>query len=363
MLIENNINKGEKELVVKCDYCEKEFNVTNYTYNRSKTHCCSKDCSNKLRNKKVRVSCKNCGEEIFVIKSRAEKHQAFFCCKKCESTYKYNESHKTISCEVCGKDIILKNSSKQRFCSVECQNKWQLTNLGIDNKNFTRGLINCDYCGEKFYQKQYKIKSQQNNFCSSNCRQKWFGEIYSQQDWYKDNKRKIALSMLEKGIFSNVDTAPQKIINSILQSNNIEFVNEYNCKYYSIDNYLSQYNLMIEVMGDYWHCNPNKYQVIKNNKQILRIPKDKAKHTYIKNKYNIEILYLWEWDIYNNLEVCTWLIEEYINNNGILNNYHSFNYTLKNKELCLKDKIIIPYQDMETIELKNYIVNAQSLDV
>lgn len=100
-------------------------------------------------------------------------------------------------------------------------------------------------------------------------------------------------------------------------------------------------------MGDFWHCHPLKYT--KDNMRDIqrkRIPKDKAKHTYLKNNYNIEILYLWEDDIYNNLDVCIALIDKYINNNGILENYHSFNYRLKNNDLILNDNIIIPYQDM-----------------
>jgi hypothetical protein len=99
-------------------------------------------------------------------------------------------------------------------------------------------------------------------------------------------------------------------------------------------------------MGDFWHCNPIKYN--KTNMRDIqkkRIPKDKAKHTYLKNNYNIEVLYLWEDDIYNNFDVCKCLINKYINNNGVLENYHSFNYYLKDNDLILIDNIIIPYQD------------------
>ena len=127
----------------------------------------------------------------------------------------------------------------------------------------------------------------------------------------------------------------------------ILYTNEKGFKYYAVDNYLDEHNLIIEVMGDFWHCHPLKY----NNENMRdihkkRIPKDKAKHAYFKNNYNIEILYLWEDDIYNNLDVCNALINKYINNNGILDNYHSFNYRLQNNELILNDKIIVPYQDI-----------------
>lgn len=350
-------------MIITCDNCNKEFDITNFKYNRSKTHCCSKECSNQLKSKKVIVKCKRCASDILVIESRAKKHNTFFCSKECETVYKYDKSHKTVHCEVCGKDMILEKSSTQRFCCVDCQNEWQTTNVGIKNKKFSRLLISCDYCGKEFYQREYKVKSQQYNFCCDKCKREWYANVYSQQEWYKNEKRKVAVKMLEDGVFGNVDTAPQKIINSLLKDNDINFQNEYNCKYYSIDNYITDYNLMIEVMGDYWHCNPNKYKIIKNKKHIDRIPKDKAKHTYIKNKYNIEILYLWEYDIHNNLDVCKLLIEEYVGNGGVLKNYHSFNYELVENKIQLKKDLIIPYQDMESKVLKNYIVNAQSLDI
>ncbi len=76
-----------------------------------------------------------------------------------------------------------------------------------------------------------------------------------------------------------------------------------------------------------------------------RIPKDKAKHTYIKNHYNVEILYLWEDDIYNRLYLCKRLIKQYIKSKGILPNYHSFNYHIKHNKLELNENIILPYQD------------------
>ena len=46
----------------------------------------------------------------------------------------------------------------------------------------------------------------------------------------------------------------------------------------------------------------------------------------LKKEYGIEILYLWEHDLMNNVDKCFRLVMEYIDNNGVLQNYHSFNY-------------------------------------
>ena len=49
-------------------------------------------------------------------------------------------------------------------------------------------------------------------------------------------------------------------VNRILEEINEKYEREHVIKYYAIDNYLPEHNLYIEVMGDYWHANPKKYQ-------------------------------------------------------------------------------------------------------
>jgi hypothetical protein len=71
--------------------------------------------------------------------------------------------------------------------------------------------------------------------------------------------------------------------------------------------------------------------------------------------HNIDILYLWEYDIANNIELCKNLILKYINNNGILDNYQSFNYILKDNNLVLSNDIIKPYIEYEANEINNIV--------
>ena len=142
------------------------------------------------------------------------------------------------------------------------------------------------------------------------------------------------------------NTTPQRILNNLLDDMGIKYTNEKNFKYYSVDDYLNDYHLVIEVMGDFWHASPLKYtKDTLREIQINRIPKDKAKRTYIKNKHNINILYLWESDLHKSLEVCRELIEQYIKNNGILDNYNSFNYSIINNKLMMNDEIIYPFYE------------------
>lgn len=91
-----------------------------------------------------------------------------------------------------------------------------------------------------------------------------------------------------------------------------------------------------------------------NDAQAKDIVQDKKKHTLLKNK-GIEILYLWESDINNNIDLCEDLILKYIENNGKLENYHSFNWIKDNEKLRLKDTIAVPYQSLPYSETKKII--------
>lgn len=77
----------------------------------------------------------------------------------------------------------------------------------------------------------------------------------------------------------------------------------------------------------------------------------------VKNKYNIEILYLWEDDLYKNEELCKKLIQLYIRNKGILLNYNSFNYHLnEDNTMSINSEIIIPYQNRKVNTYKQFVI-------
>lgn len=216
--------------------------------------------------------------------------------------------------------------------------------------------LQCSYCGKSICRLESDIKNNDNTFCNQDCKGKWMSEnmkgennpSYGRGDeiWTDEMRRKKAelqIKALKNSDFSYRRTKPQITIDNLLDKLNITFENEYDCKYYLIDNYLTDYNLMIEVQGNFFHCNP--VMQYKNSREGKILHKDKSKHTYIKKYKEIEVLYLWEKDINENEKLCEKLILEYINNNGILENYHSFNYYLNEEgELKLLDeKFIIGY--------------------
>ena len=52
------------------------------------------------------------------------------------------------------------------------------------------------------------------------------------------------------------------------------------------------------------------------------------------------------------------VIQEYVNNNGKLSNYHLFNYSIVGEKLCLNENIIIPYQDMDVNDYKHLLTKV-----
>jgi very-short-patch-repair endonuclease len=68
------------------------------------------------------------------------------------------------------------------------------------------------------------------------------------------------------------------------------------------DFYLPDYNVIIEVDGDFWHCNPNsKHNIPKYKTQQQNIIKDQIKTQWtIDNGY--KLLRFWENDINNNIK-------------------------------------------------------------
>ena len=270
-----------------------------------------------------------------------------------------------LQCASCNESLIrpLKHFWRDRvYCNMECRDKYKTQYMSGENSPFYKRIsTTCTNCGKPinvvpFDYNKINMYGENNNFCSQECywgyRSKHYvGEHHSMYGYvYTEEQinrcRMDTINRISSGEFPHTLTRPHKQINNILDDNRIKYINEYPCKYYSIDIYLEEYNLMIEVMGDFWHGSPTKYNYDDlSNLQLKDIKQDKSKHTYIKKYHQIEILYVWENDIKQNLELCSRLIHLYIINNGVLPNYHSFNYHLKDSEIILNDTLISSYFD------------------
>ena len=268
-----------------------------------------------------------------------------------------------LSCFSCGEKLIrpIGHFYKERvYCSFECRDKYKTDYLSGENSPWYKRINTvCTNCQKAIsvIPFEYNLRNEYgdaHNFCSRECyceyRSKYyvgekhpmFGKPVSEEN--KQRIREQNIRLIAEGKMPQTMTKPHKAIYNLLVENKIVCENEHSLKYHSIDIYLKDYNLMIEIMGDYWHGIPLKYQYDELNKQQLKsVKQDKSKHTYVKKYHNVEILYLWERDINCRIEVCWALIQAYINHQGVLDNYNSYNYDLIDNNLTLKEEVIQPY--------------------
>lgn len=322
----------------------KDFVVCARRVRSSTSFCYAPEVITMAQKTGVYIQCEYCGKTVYKTLSQYKKRKQHFCSNKCQSLLKREITFEHRPCEVCGDDMYISKKSTKRFCSIECQHTWQLGNTGFNNRRFQGGYVKCESCGKEFLVGKSVLDSDRKHFCSASCRRTWYSTVWSQSDDWRLESRKRAINILTNNP-ATTQTKPQIAVNGMLDDMGIAYRNEEPYTYYAIDNYLPDFDLAVEVMGDYWHSSPLKYPNSVNDKQRHVISRDKAKHTYLKNFYDIEILYLWESDVLKRPEVCIELIRHYIECGGNLQNYHSFNYSIVDDRLELNDVIVRPYQE------------------
>ena len=103
----------------------------------------------------------------------------------------------------------------------------------------------------------------------------------------------------------------------ILENKNILVEPNYLLEGKIFDLYIPKFNLLVEYNGDYWHCNPKKYESdylnVKKNKTAKELWEYDAYKLYLakKNDYNCEVI--WETDYKKNKNIILNLIEKYEN--------------------------------------------------
>lgn len=141
-----------------CENCGKEFEAKP----SSNRKYCSKKCSNEGRkgkpnpklDKKVEVTCLNCGKVEKVPPCRAKKYTC--CSVECLSEYRKNQHLTQVKCvcPICGKEFWVKPYRVKRIktkicCSKECSSKLQqVTYLGENNHQYgLKGPLNASFKG------------------------------------------------------------------------------------------------------------------------------------------------------------------------------------------------------------------------
>jgi G:T-mismatch repair DNA endonuclease (very short patch repair protein) len=75
----------------------------------------------------------------------------------------------------------------------------------------------------------------------------------------KETLNKLTKTLLDNPRKFSSSSKPEKRIEKIIKSMGFEVIRTYRVNEYVCDIFLPKFNLIIEYNGDYWHCNPNKY--------------------------------------------------------------------------------------------------------
>lgn len=197
------------------------------------------------------------------------------------------------------KNGMYKNSiHKNRVLSNDWKNKLSIAANVRDNSNY-KGDKNGMF-GKTPWNKNInsELLNAQINF-----------ETLNEEEKYSFLKKKKTIERISLREIQRKQTKIEKIIEDILVSLNLNYIRELKIGYYSVDFIFE--NKIIEVQGDYWHANPLKYDHSNlSNIQRKNVNRDKSKKTYLE--YKFKLLYIWEYDIYNDLEKVKHDIIEFI---------------------------------------------------
>lgn len=257
---------------VNCDFCGNAFLKRKDAVERTKNNFCSKECTDKFRSKKVDYNCDYCGNLFQITNS---KHQS-----------------------------LLNNQIKHIYCSKQCKQKWESENWIRENnpRGFSRIIKTCEYCN-----KEYEIGNHRKDisrFCSVKCKNLWQKYVLSKDEEWLKFRRSVGIKSMKSQ--KNKFTKPERIVKEHLEDNNIEYIPQHPLfDRFVVDFYLPKLNLVIEVLGDYWHGHPDKYGDGENlkpltEKQIHNKERDIFKFNFIKDK-KLNIIMVWESDIYKDV--------------------------------------------------------------
>lgn len=232
--------------------------------------------------------CPGCGEKIKTVsKNRA------ICCR--------NHFRKLDSKSVCKsclskKQIGKNNSFYGKKHSIDSKNKISKNRIG-------KGM------GEKSGMASLEVRKKLNEI----IKKKWAnGEM---EHVRKIMSEKMKENIRLKKIKSYIKSKKENEIFDEIEKMGFDVIQSYRVDTKICDIFVPKLNLIIEYFGDYWHCNPKKYDENYINKKKSLTAKeiweyDTNKLQLIKNYgYNLEVV--WESDLKNDNKIISNIINNY----------------------------------------------------
>jgi very-short-patch-repair endonuclease len=128
----------------------------------------------------------------------------------------------------------------------------------------------------------------------------------------REKQSKLTIKRLIKNNYRNPKTKLEESFENILGLLGIKNKYQFDLDLGIFDFYLYDYKMLIEVDGDFHHCNPNVHGEPKYPIQFNTIKNDKRKNKIAEDN-NVKLLRFWEYDIKNNPEEVIKIIKQELN--------------------------------------------------
>lgn len=224
-------------------------------------------------------------------------------------------------CDICGQkvNITIKSSSffwRQYKCGRNPgQQKWSIqakrTRKGSGNPMYGKPAWNKGLnietsdiianMAKKAKGKKIPKKSRKKMSIAAKNRKVHGHTGYKHSKEAKEKCRQATLQRIKNGEFKQTKTKPHNKIANILRELKIQFEEEKIIDCWSFDFYLNEYNVFIEVDGDYFHTNPKIYpHGPQTNTQRINAYRDCKKNKFCKDN-KMKLYRFWESDILNDV--------------------------------------------------------------
>jgi G:T-mismatch repair DNA endonuclease (very short patch repair protein) len=233
------------------------------------------------------------------------------------------------NCPKCGCELFTKSKDK----NIACRNHFNKLNNNSLCKNCL--IKKQNGMGNPFYGKKHTIESKEKISKSRKGKATGDKNSMSNEIWRKkasenlklkwnsgelESTRKIMSNHMKNTIRSgklksSITSKNEKVIIEIIKKLGYKAIQSYRVDTKICDIFIPDLNLIIEYFGDYWHCNPIKYDTNYFNKKKNKFAwelweYDKSKLDLIKScGYNVEVI--WEKQFRNNEQIIENLISKY----------------------------------------------------
>lgn len=240
-----------------------------------------------------------------------EKYYIFWTCTECGCEIRKMATHRTI---LCRNYFRMKN-----FICGKCNAMGERNSFyGKKHTDKTKEMISKGRIGKGIGENNSMNNPEIRERLIKKIREKWAnGEFEHLRKILSDKVKEARRLRKVKSVI--VSKKEYEIIDELIKKG-LEPIHSFRIDTKICDIFIPEFNLIIEYFGDYWHCNPKKYDAdyfnVKKNKFAKEIWEyDRSKLELIKSYgYNLEVI--WESDLKNNNKQLFSILEKYDKQNN-----------------------------------------------